>query len=462
MATNASVFADLQGLPTSLGEGVVYDEMKPLSKGVDLPASQSDRKFKNIYTGKKAQTMKLGEGDEGFTIFISLEYSESFDPLLSSVAGGIEKQRTPKVFIKCTIGKTPTYSFYFGEDAHSYNFMPPAILVVGMEINQHLQKCVIKLSDGGRMGVNKGHFTFSWADESATHGFALNDVKGHDLCFMAIAPYNTETVTVFKTAMKKQEEGNVSALGEAIKKLLDRGEGIYMWNADKAKVHFSAQSFTFNEEVDKKFLILPSVDFEGKKPLNTKEKYIRFNCVIENPTLRTDNYTGYDPADPSIYLTTLQFPGDEALLAPIGTSKEGTEAACGQDSPQGRVLKSIIPAMNVAGTAVQEVKLEFHDGSEYRFPNAETGLFTAKDKETGQELQGRVDNLIIAEGSWKEAHATEVVNRLERNTKPAFNLTKGDKNLTSAIAWETPNGEIKVIVPTEKGSKLITIPLSEA
>jgi hypothetical protein len=39
---------------------------------------------------------------------------------------------------------------------------------------------------------------------------------------------------------------------------------------------------------------------------------------------------------------------------------------------------------------------------------------------------------------------------------------EGDKNITSAIAWETANNEIKVIIPTKKGSKLITIALTGA
>ena len=452
------MFADLQGLPTSLGEGVVYEALKPVSKGVDLPASQTDRELKSMYRGEDAQPMKIDT--DGFTIFISMPFSEQFDPLLS-IVDGEQKQRTPNVFIKCTIGETPTYSFYFGEDAPSYYFMPPSVLVEEITINHRLDTVKIKLSEGS-MGVQKGTFSFTWADKQGTEGFALNKVSGYDTCFMGVAPYSAETVMAFKTAMKKQEEGDVSALGNAIKELHERGEGLYMWNADKTKVHFSPQSFTFNDELEKKFLLPPKVDFKGKKALNTKKEYIRFNCVMENAALRTDNYTGYDPADPAIHYATIQFPGDEALLAPMGTSKEGTEVACGNDSPQGRVLKSIIPAMNVGGTAVQEVKLEFHDGSEYRFPNAETGLFTAKDKETGQELQGRVENLIIAEGSWKEAYTSEVANRIERNTKSNYNIVADGENITSAIAWETANGEIKVIVPTEKGSKLITIPLSGA
>ena len=49
MATKASVFADLEGLPSSFGAGEIYSAMKPISKGLDLPANKSNREFKKKY-----------------------------------------------------------------------------------------------------------------------------------------------------------------------------------------------------------------------------------------------------------------------------------------------------------------------------------------------------------------------------------------------------------------------------
>jgi len=143
----------------------------------------------------------------------------------------------------------------------------------------------------------------------------------------------------------------------------------------------------------------------------------------------------------------------------MGTSDEGTETACGLESAEGRVLKSITPVGG--GAIVSQVRMDFHDGSFCIFPDAENGLFTATDKETGQELQGKVENLIIAEGSWKESYAKEFANRIERNTNQQLSTMIEGKSSTSAIAWRTKT-TLKVIVPTEKGSKLITIPLKEA
>ena len=121
----------------------------------------------------------------------------------------------------------------------------------------------------------------------------------------------------------------------------------------------------------------------------------------------------------------------------MGTSDEGTEVACGLEAPEGRVLKAIKPV--IMGDAVQQVKLEFHDGSFCLFPDSENGLFTATDKETGQELQGRVENLIVAEGSWKEAHTKEVANRVVSNTNTNLTIEADDKAITSSIAWRTSN-----------------------
>ena len=234
--------------------------------------------------------------------------------------------------------------------------------------------------------------------------------------FITVAPYNQKTVTIYQDALKI----SASAMMDAVKSLNSDGEGIYAWDADSATVYLAPQSFTFDSSLDKEFLLPPSFDYDTADELDTKKSFIRFNCIIENASLRTNNYTGFDKDDPSILMTTLQFPGDEALLAPMGTSDTGTEAACGLESAEGRVLKSVKPV--ISGTSVQQVKLEFHDGSFCIFPDAETGMFTATDKETGQELQGRVEGLIVAEGSWKESHTKEMINRISRNTNPSLTI----------------------------------------
>ena len=76
-------------------------------------------------------------------------------------------------------------------------------------------------------------------------------------------------------------------------------------------------------------------------------------------------------------------------------------------------------------------------------------------------LKGKVQNLILADGKWKEAYAKEKANRVERNTSSRWTVFEGDKPVTSSIAWED-GSFLKVIVPTDDGVKLITIPTREA
>ncbi len=453
MAKAKSVFADLQGLPTSMGAGEIYKDMKPEGKGVDLPASQSDREFK-----KKYETAPMSITTEGFTIFISLDGATAIEEAGGN--GGVEAQRTPKTYFKFTIGETPTYSFYFGPDAPYYNMFGPNVKVdtVHIDRKQNTVTFDFRAEQLSFTIKNSKASMGDFADEKGTNGFMVQkSISGFPAMLASVAPYNAKSVGIFQAVMQAAPED----MEDHVKRMNKDGEGIYYWNSESAEVYLSPQSFTFDNSLANAILLPPSFDYDTADSLDTKESFIRFNCVIENASLRTNNYTGYDPIDTSILMTTLQFPGDEALLAPMGTSDEGTEVACGLEAAEGRVLKAITPI--VVGSAIQQVKLEFHDGSFCIFPDAETGFFTATDKETGQELQGRVENLIVAEGKWKESHAKEVHNRVMSNTNASLTIESEDKAITSAIAWRTTTpSTLKIIVPTDEGTKLITIPLKEA
>ncbi len=452
MAKAKSVFANLQGFPTEMGAGEVYADMSPEGKGVDLPASDSDRELK-----KKWDTEPLGITTDGFTIFVSMDGAVALEEKGGN--GGVTAQRTPTTYFKFTVGQTPTYSFYFGPDAPYYNLLGDGIKVKAITIDKKKNQMLIAFDESAADIIIKNRkWTMpQFADDAATNGFLAQDqLPGYPDMLVSVAPYNAKTLQSYKAAM-----ADLTKVAQAVKDMNAEGEGIYCWNSESAEAYLSPQSFTFDSTLDKAVLLPPKFDFDKEDSLDTSSKYIRFNCVIENASLRTNNYTGLDTQDPSILMTTIQFPGDEALLAPMGTSDEGTEAACGLEAPEGRVLKSIRPV--IVEDAVQQVKLEFHDGSFCIFPDAETGLFTATDKETGQELQGRVENLIIAEGKWKENHTTEMANRLDRNTNRSLTLESDGKAVTSAIAWRTSNpSALKIIVPTDEGTKLITIPLREA
>jgi len=140
MAKGKSVFADLQGLPTAMGAGEIYKQLKPISKGVDLPASQSDREIK-----KKFDTEPMSITTDGFTIFASLKGASEAEK--KGVNGGVPAERTPKTYFKFTVGETPTYSFYFGPDAPSYNFLSDTMVVTAIYINQKDNQVNINFND---------------------------------------------------------------------------------------------------------------------------------------------------------------------------------------------------------------------------------------------------------------------------------------------------------------------------
>ena len=170
MATKGSVFASLQGLPSSMGAGEVYSSMKPISKGVDLPASESDREFK-----KKYDTENIFVATDGFTLFVSLEGATKFELAGGNGGGGFMKERTPTTYFKFTIGEAPTYSFYFGPDAPSYEMMG-GVTVKSILINKKKNEVKIILSEG-EIDIKRKKFRYDKADDKATHGFMFEEIR---------------------------------------------------------------------------------------------------------------------------------------------------------------------------------------------------------------------------------------------------------------------------------------------
>jgi hypothetical protein len=437
----ANEFASLQGLPTSLTQGKAYSKMKPVSTGVNLPASQTDREYKSIYTNEK-----MVIDTDGFTIFASISPNVMFDE-------GMNGGQTPPTYFKFTVGKSPTYAFFFGDDAPSYSLLADTVTVYSIAINLKRKEYIITFSPTSttpNLIIKNGKLTWKYADENGTNGFMYQEsMSNYPSVLYSVAPYNQSTVSKLRTQMNEDS----SLLGNMITEMNAVGEGVYIWSAEKLEVHVTPQSFTFDTKLEKEFLLPAKVDYAKITDLDTKKSFIQFQCVMSS--MRTDTYTGYDKADPSIYMATLQFPGDEAKLAPMGTSKDGTDAMCGIDSAEGRVLKSITPV--IINDSLTSVKLDFQDGSFYEFPDPETGEFTATDKDTGGLLQGTVKNLIVANGKWLDSYTSECANRIARNINDNLTIQEGEEVLTSAIAWRTSQW-VKIIVPTKGGSKLITIP----
>jgi len=438
----ANEFASLQGLPTTLSVGKVYSKMKPTSSGVPLPAGESDRVYKLIY-----DTTKMVVKTDGFTVYVAMQPLTMMDDALNNSS-------TPPTYFKFTVGETPTYSFFFGENSPCYTLLAPSIKVGSITFDSKKDEYEIgfvpfQTTDVAPIIIKKGKFTWKYANEIGSNGFLYQkEQTGFPSLFEFVAPHSQSTISIFREQMEKDS----SELGTLIKKMNTDGEGVYMYNATAVEVYMTPQSFTVNAALEKEFLLPSKVDYDDYTKLDITKNYIQFQCMMGS--LRTDNYTGYDKADPSTYVATIQFPGDDAKLAPMGT-KDGTTVACGIESAENRVLDTITPVFK--NDVLVSVKLVFIDGSSYEFPDPETGMFSATDKDTGGLLEGTVQNLVQQNGNWKDAYTNECANRIARNINDNLTIKDGDLILTSAIAWRTSKW-VKIIVPTKDGSKLITIP----
>ena len=438
----ANEFASLQGLPTSLSVGKVYSKLKPTSSGVSLPAGESDREYKLIY-----DTTKMVVKTDGFTVYVAMQP-------LTATDEPINKSSTPPTYFKFTVGETPTYSFFFGENSPCYSLLAPSIKVGSITFDSKKDEYEIEFvpfqtTEVAPIIIKKGKFTWKYANEIGSNGFLYQkEQTGFPSLFEFVAPHSQSTISIFREQMEKDS----SELGTLINKMNNVGEGVYMYNATAVEVYMTPQSFTVNAALEKEFLLPSMVDYDDYTKLDITKNYIQFQCMMGS--LRTDNYTGYDKADPSTYVATIQFPGDDAKLAPMGT-KDGTTVACGIESAENRVLDTITPVFK--NDVLVSVKLVFIDGSSYEFPDPETGMFSATDKDTGGLLEGTVQNLVQQNGNWKDAYTNECANRIARNINDNLTIKDGDLILTSAIAWRTSKW-VKIIVPTKDGSKLITIP----
>ena len=438
----ANEFASLQGLPTSLSVGKVYSKLKPTSSGVSLPAGESDRKYKSIYDNEK-----MVVATDGFTVYVAMQPLTMMDDALNNSS-------TPPTYFKFTVGETPTYSFFFGENSPCYSLLAPSIRVGSITFDSKKDEYEIEFvpfqtTEVAPIIIKKGKFTWKYANEIGSNGFQYQkEFTGFSAQILVVAPHTQTTISIFREQMEK----DASELGTLIKKMNTDGEGVYMYNASAVEVYMTPQSFTVNAALEKEFLLPSKVDYDDYTKLDITKNYIQFQCMMGS--LRTDNYTGYDKADPSTYVATIQFPGDDAKLAPMGT-KDGTTVACGIESAENRVLDTITPVFK--NDVLVSVKLVFIDGSSYEFPDPETGMFSATDKDTGGLLEGTVQNLVQQNGNWKDAYTNECANRIARNINDNLTIKDGDLILTSAIAWRTSKW-VKIIVPTKDGSKLITIP----
>ena len=249
-----------------MGGGELFKKIKPVSTGIDLPATSSDREFK-----KKYDEQAMGIDTDGFTIYVSLNSSKDMDEMFYDG----DTVTPPTTYFRFKIGETPTYSFYFGESAPCIPILATNVKVSRIIINKKTQKVEIQFTEGiPTMSFTKGKMNWKYADELATNGYFYQaGSDGFPSTLAGISPYNAQNAKYFRD--------NASELDTVVAKLRGEGQGIYLWDADSAKVMYSAQSFTFDKDLDSEFLLPAAVNFGDIDALDTKNSYISFPLPLK-------------------------------------------------------------------------------------------------------------------------------------------------------------------------------------
>jgi len=378
------------------------------------------------------------------------------------------ERKSPHIIAKFTPGKPAKWSSYVADDAPTYPFTDKVIDNISIkwsnpEDNPVVAESILINFDGGFLTLSrKGDFY------QIDEGFAKTD----DIEELDYGGKILQVKDAYEFGYFPQGKGiggcGLDILDEEYyekfeKQFEDGGGTAYL--TKKCSVYASPDLYIGTAKEDD-YLLPPDVDYDNISSLASDEAVI-FNLLIPNQTFTTDNYTGRNTLTPSAPLVeTLILPGDEGLLAPIGIDKSGNTVNCGENSPEGRTIKSVTPF--IENGEVISVKMEFRDGSSCLFPDPETKEFSATDKETGQLLKGTVQTEGFYKYSGNPTQEYEKIKqaRRERNLNRKFNIIVDDDNITRSLAWYAGEaGEIlKILVPdpdNESESIIISIPMQE-
>lgn len=451
---------------------------QPVSDGdVGIPKTESGKGMPTP-TDAKMAVRKLKKGDweadkeyylsnnsdvDDQSVYVMFHPAEDADALLQP------PHKTAPIIVKFTPGKNPVWSHYVGKDAPLYEFYDKKIIAMiifwsNPENNPtEVVEMNITFDDGKEIQIERkgGKYQLK-SGMKMVEGQELGDFGGEYSAYETCIEYSPAPQGDTLNGCGVEEDDNFF---ENFEKIYSDGGAVYYFKPE-IDVYASPDMYVGTGQEDE-YLLPPEVDFDNFSALSGDEAVV-FKLVMENPTFTTDNYTGRNSREPSSLLVEeIMFPGDEGLLAPIGTDGSGNTVNCGENLPEGRALKSITPAFD-SGEIVSVI-LEFRDGSRCVFPDEETREFLAIDKETGQMLKGVVqkEGFYKYQGTPRQKYEEIKENRRMRNLNAEFNIIVEDDNLTRALAWYGgESGEImEIMVPDPDNpskSILITIPMMEA
>jgi len=464
MKTNEGLMA--RKLPSQAINDALVPSNQPPRKEMDIPFDNKTaiRKLKKT----EWEDGKGYESNKGEAVYVKFNPNELVNEFFQKGVAD-DKTATP-IIVKFIVGQIPVFSTYIGRESPIYYIGNKKVSGISIEWtnpeNEFPSANKITISfDDADVGYDivfkigkKGIYTVTNIKETDSFEAPIRD-DGSMVTLPSVLEISNATNSFadgfdgIRPAVMEDED-----FLEQQDKFYADGDVIFYMEKE-CSVYASPDMYVGGPSEDL-YLLPPDVDFDNLDSLNTNQAII-FNLLIDNPTFSTNNYTGRNSRKPSTKLVeTLIFPGDEALLAPSGYSKDGNPAQCGAESPEGRVLKSIIPAKEKG--VVISVEMKFRDGSSCIFPDPETSIFSAIDKENGQLLKGVVDldTLVVFDGNIKKEYEQIKEQRSMRNLNRDFNILVEDENLTRVISWYSgKRGEfMNVLVPDpDNNNKSIVI-----
>ena len=433
---------------------------KSEGSGMEIPFDSSNaiRKLKKSEWTEE----KIYESTFGTSVYLKMIPSQAANEIYQA---GVAEDKVPTPIIaKFTVGEIPMFSTYVDSEAPLYKINGDT-KVTDISISWSNPEndfpmaltCVIKLDDGRTIQADKSKKSYKIGGIKRTDAFSFPQDDGTLV----------ECPSVLEIAVLADGDYGMGLQGakmldddsyEEIEKYYEAGN-VVLYLEPEIELYASPDMYV-GTDLEDKYLLPPEVNYADLDSIGTNQA-VKFNLVIENPTFSTDNYTGRNSRKPTTKLVeTIIFPGDESLLAPSGYTENGNPADCGLELPEGRVLKSIKPAVE-SGVLIS-VALEFRDGTKCIFPDPELKTFSATDKESEQLLKGVVDmdSFVLFNGDIKAEYEKIKEDRRMRNLNRDYNILIEDENLTRVVAWYSgERGEImNVIVPDpDKPSKSIHI-----
>lgn len=434
-----------RGLLTSITpEDAVLPRLEKLVRNpsyipVDIsnPSREFLEKTKDALESKEGLSIR----ETGFSFMMGLHAEHSVEAILR------EKKVSPSAYLTVEIGAPLMFSYTVGGDYLKSSVWTEKVTEVKVKMEANLPEFYIIMADGTWLSYSSKKMEWDFNEGS----YPYKDEDKAKLTRFFQSPANDKVklgaFIAFRTGKKELDE-YAENIDEGMKYLLPLNEQTLFFKP-ATDSYFTADSFLTLGDKASEYLLPESVNWDSISGLSSDE-YLEVMISIEAPAFATDNYTGRT-SESDVLMEKLIFPGDEDRLAPISESKGKTQF-CGMESPAGRVLSSV-----AFDEGSNQVHMSFRDGTEYTFPHPEFQTFKAVDKTTTQELEGKVESIVLNKGDSAEEMQKVITSREKRNLDEVT-LTSDGKSVVSALAWI--GGErrnfLKILTPN---GKMITIPL---